>query len=490
MALLPKKANLLLILVLLLSFTLAIPVGAQGSQPGPRDIELAMVIDGSGSIGDADFNTMKQGIAAALANPECVPQDGTIWVSVTQFSTDAVVEMPLTQVTPATVPGIESTVQAIPYQAGFTNYQAGIETGLSTLANTGRRQVMNFATDGEPNAGAIQHLPTLRQMVIDAGVEELDVEAIGPQLTDAGFERLRDLAHPQPGEVWEDTPLPPAAGWVKRVVNYSEFEVAICAKLQSIASGRLIVNKVTVPAGAGHVFDFTLTGPNTNETFQLKDGESFTTEANLADGTYTITELDFDDGAGGETGWTTTITCDTAPPTEVGPIESGDRVIEVPVEYGPVTCTYTNSADPTSVQLADFSGAVKPDHVLLTWETVSEANNLGFNVYRSAAADGARTLLSATMIPANNPGATQGSVYTFQDADVQPGVTYYYWLEDLDTAGATNTAGPVAVTFLGPTSVGLNSFSAAASSVPALLGLGGAAMAALAGLAVARRKQD
>jgi hypothetical protein len=371
-----------------------------------------------------------------------------------------------------------------------TNYQAGITTGLQTYAHTGRRQVMNFATDGEPNRGAIQHTPTLRQIVADAGVEELDVEAIGPQLTASGIVRLQDLALPQPGELWEDTPLPPAAGWVKQVVNYSEFAVAICAKLQSIASGRLIVNKVTVPAGAGHVFDFTLTGPNTNETFQLMDGGSFTTEANLQDGVYTITELDFDDGAGGEAGWTTTITCDTAPPTEVGPIVSGDRVVEVPVEYGPVTCTYTNSADPTAVQLAAFSGAVKPDHVLLTWETVSETNNLGFNVYRSDAAEGARSLLSAAMIPVNNPGATQGSVYTFQDANVQPGSTYYYWLEDLDTAGKASTAGPVAVTFLGPTSVGLNSFSAAASSAPALLALGGAAMAALAGLAVARRKQD
>ncbi len=153
-------------------------------------------------------------------------------------------------------------------------------------------------------------------------------------------------------------------------------------------------------------------------------------------------------------------------------------------------CTVKNTATPTSVQLADFSGAVKPDHILLSWETVSEVNNLGFNIYRSAAADGAQSLISATLIPANNPGATQGSTYSFQDPDVQPGVTYYYWLEDLDTAGQTSKAGPVAVTFLGPTSVGLNSFTAVAGATPALLGLGGVAMAALAGLAVARRKQD
>ncbi len=483
MTLLPKRANLLLIVVLLLSFTLAIPVSAQAPTPEPNDIELALVLDGSGSIGIDNFRIMKEGIAAALANPACVPEDGSIWVSVTQFGADATVEMPLTEVTVASIAGIAATVANIPYKDSFTNYQAGIETGLSTYAGTGRRQVMNFATDGQPNTGDIQHTPTLRQMAIDAGVDELDIEAIGdPEILN--IPRLQDLAHPQPGVLWENTPLPTAPGWVKRVENYNEFADSICAKFVSIASGRLVVSKVTNPRGAGHVFDFSLTGPNTNETFQLKDGESFSTEANLADGTYTVTEIYNDDGAGGEDGWTTAISCDTAPPTT-----SETNTIDVMVD-GPVECIVTNTADPTSVQLADFSGAVKPDHILLSWETVSEVNNLGFNVYRSDAANGAQSLISATMIPANNPGATQGSTYSFQDTNVQPGVTYYYWLEDLDATGQASKAGPVAVTFLGPTSVGLNSFTAAASSAPALLGLGGAAMAALAGLAVARRKQD
>jgi hypothetical protein len=46
------------------------------------------------------------------------------------------------------------------------------------------------------------------------------------------------------------------------------------------------------------------------------------------------------------------------------------------------------------------------------------------------------------------------------------------------------------VTFVGPTSVGLNSFNAVAGSAPALLAMAGAGLATLAGLAVARRKQD
>lgn len=494
MSLLRTKASLLVAVFLILALVVAVPAGAQGTTPDRNDIELALVIDGSGSIGAENFVIMTQGIAEALENPACVPQDGSVWVSVSQFANGAVVHIPMTEINAASAPTIAQDVRDIPYASAGgkqeTNYDAGINAGLSTYAHTGRRQVMNFATDGNPTVGEVKDPVVLRQRVIDAGVEELDAEGIVPLTGSLDISLLQDLVHPQPGDIWEDTPLPPAAGWVRQADTFDEFADSICAKLLSVASGRLIVRKVTNPPGAGHIFDFTLTGEGTNEAFQLKDGEQFSTEANLAAGNYIITEIDFDDGGGGEAGWTTTIECDTVPPTTVGPIASGDRVVTVPVEFGPVTCTYTNSADPTSVQLAALNGAVKPDHVLLTWETVSEVSNLGFKVYRSDSADGARSLLTPAMIPTSNPGAAQGSAYSYQDFAVQAGATYYYWVEDLDSAGKTALHGPAAVTFVGPTSVGLNSFNAVAGSAPALLAMAGAGLATLAGLAVARRKQD
>ncbi|MCB0236085.1 MAG: hypothetical protein KDG58_18010, partial [Anaerolineae bacterium] len=38
---------------------------------------------------------------------------------------------------------------------------------------------------------------------------------------------------------------------------------------------------------------------------------------------------------------------------------------------------------PLAVVLADFGAAAQTDHILVTWETVSEIDNAGFNLYRS-----------------------------------------------------------------------------------------------------------
>jgi hypothetical protein len=53
------------------------------------------------------------------------------------------------------------------------------------------------------------------------------------------------------------------------------------------------------------------------------------------------------------------------------------------------------------------------------------------------------------------------SLYTWTNrADLAPGTTYYYWLEDVDTSGATTLHGPVSATVQAPTAVTLASISA------------------------------
>ncbi|MBI4786901.1 MAG: hypothetical protein HY782_07645, partial [Chloroflexi bacterium] len=39
-----------------------------------------------------------------------------------------------------------------------------------------------------------------------------------------------------------------------------------------------------------------------------------------------------------------------------------------------------------------------------------------------------------------------GGKYRFQDANVTPGQTYYYQLEDVETGGATTRHGPIVIT--------------------------------------------
>lgn len=131
-----------------------------------------------------------------------------------------------------------------------------------------------------------------------------------------------------------------------------------------------------------------------------------------------------------------------------------------------------------AVTLADLRAEAYSDHVLVTWETVSEVNNQGFNLYRSTSPDSAGEKINAALIPSQAPGSAQGAVYVWQDANVTAGTTYYYTLEDLDINGAASLHGPVSVTFQAPTAVSLGSLAANPAGIPASLPLGAAAAAA------------
>ncbi len=89
--------------------------------------------------------------------------------------------------------------------------------------------------------------------------------------------------------------------------------------------------------------------------------------------------------------------------------------------------------------------APAPSRVVVEWTTGSEINTAGFNLYRSEGADGPYTKINAQLIPASND-ALIGGKYRYEDANVTPGATYYYQLEDVELSGATARHGPIAVT--------------------------------------------
>ncbi len=101
------------------------------------------------------------------------------------------------------------------------------------------------------------------------------------------------------------------------------------------------------------------------------------------------------------------------------------------------------TAGPLAVTLADFSAVQQDDFVLLTWETDSELENRGFNLYRGTWDAGPDRQLNQTLIPSQSPGSSGGYVYTWEDrADLVPGTAYFYWVEDVDIHGATTDARP------------------------------------------------
>lgn len=150
------------------------------------------------------------------------------------------------------------------------------------------------------------------------------------------------------------------------------------------------------------------------------------------------------------------------------------------VDY-PVTIRLKIDGGNLAVALAAFSAEARAEGILLNWETTSEINNAGFNLYRSSSANGPRSQINPALLPSQSPGSTQGASYSYMDAQVNPDETYWYWLEDIELSGAATLHGPVTATASAPSAVSLREISAGQPSASLLAGAPlAAALAALA----------
>ncbi len=108
-----------------------------------------------------------------------------------------------------------------------------------------------------------------------------------------------------------------------------------------------------------------------------------------------------------------------------------------------------DSISPTFVELSSFTATGGDGYIGVEWETASEIDNAGFNIHRGLGKEGPSAQLNEGLIPAQGD-ELQGASYSLIDEDVTPGLTYYYWLEDVDLHGRSTMHGPVTAT---PTSV-------------------------------------
>ena len=79
------------------------------------------------------------------------------------------------------------------------------------------------------------------------------------------------------------------------------------------------------------------------------------------------------------------------------------------------------------------------------WSTENELDIVGFNLYRSDAANGEYVKLNDRPIPAA-ADPLLGSEYSYIDANVIPGRTYYYILEIIDRNGQIRRRDPITIT--------------------------------------------
>ncbi|NLE74064.1 MAG: hypothetical protein GX604_05510 [Actinobacteria bacterium] len=121
----------------------------------------------------------------------------------------------------------------------------------------------------------------------------------------------------------------------------------------------------------------------------------------------------------------------------VGPINSNGLVVNGEVEDYYFTV-------PTAVELRSFKATAERNAIVLAWETTSEINNLGFNLYRAKKVDGERTRINAELIRSNvNPGSSSGATYEYPDTTFTGNRTFYYWLEAINIHGPNDLYGPI-----------------------------------------------
>jgi len=111
----------------------------------------------------------------------------------------------------------------------------------------------------------------------------------------------------------------------------------------------------------------------------------------------------------------------------------------------PANNSSTASCVVTGVTLISFDAENKPEGVLLSWETASEVDNLGFNLYKSDGPEAEKVRINPVMIPSKVMGGTSGAFYEYLVENVEPGQAAFYWLEAVDFDLTTELYGPISV---------------------------------------------
>jgi uncharacterized protein YegL len=200
--------------------------------------QMVLLLDGSGSIDGSDFQIMLDGIAAAVEDPDCLPHTGEVELSVIQFSSDAVVEVGPTVInSDQTATDFATDVANITQMEDMTDYQAAFDLARTTITGspnfaTASFQAINMSTDGEPTEGTPDPQTgaiNARDAAVSAGVDEIDVEAIG--MTSLATEWIRtNILYPQPGNI-----APPfTPGWVIPIPDFQVYASSLCQKFQVV----------------------------------------------------------------------------------------------------------------------------------------------------------------------------------------------------------------------------------------------------------------
>ena len=259
------KKHHLLALFVALGLLVGLLLGPGTAAQGPST-QLVMILDGSGSISSDDWTLITDGLADAIENPDCIPHDGSVELTVIQFSTNAKLEVGPVVITSANASSVATQIRGISQMRGRTCIACGfclaqdVLLNYSSHYNASLKQALNLVTDGEPNrcadcadctgapnwecpssdcpsgvndydsAEAAQD-STISQLGMTSGQDEIDAEFIGTE-GEASEWLKNKIVWPQPGSYAYDPPF--TAGWVRVIPDAKTFADTVCEKITEI----------------------------------------------------------------------------------------------------------------------------------------------------------------------------------------------------------------------------------------------------------------
>ena len=253
-------------------------------------VQLATILDGSGSISSADWNLMKDGLSGAIADKDIFPsEEGIVELTVIQFggsyNPHAKVEIaPVIVTDDINDPegyylDIANDIQGFDQLNGYTPMGCGIRLAANQLHDIGnfnidKRQIILLVTDGKANClwipGSYNAIyrdysqgkisaEEARNYLIDTlemndENDEFDSLAVGPGPDIPWLNN--SIVWPEPGYI--APPFDNGSGWVSHVDSWEEFAERIKIIFEIIFEG--FTNTV-------ELIDSTTQDPNENNNY-------------------------------------------------------------------------------------------------------------------------------------------------------------------------------------------------------------------------------
>jgi hypothetical protein len=228
--------------------------GALNAQAQP--LQLGVIIDGSSSINNAEYDILRQQAASAIGS---LKTDGSVELTVIRFGFEAFVEVQPTIVSSANIGSLSNQVLNMSRPTSPIAVSGSVHFDMTGM------QLFNMLTDGNPTvdnvlvqatqaASLLQAIQIVggrrdpdvaaldaRQSAITAGIDLLSFEAIGFSPTDLAF-MLDELAFPGPGQLvtppgYAFPALPPdagAKGFVISIQGFDEVDIALRQKFLAV----------------------------------------------------------------------------------------------------------------------------------------------------------------------------------------------------------------------------------------------------------------